>query len=399
MTDSGPKCEWTLLGGMLSRRLPSSPPVLAGYSYVRPLGAGGFADVFLFEQDMPRRPVAVKVMLEQTTDAALVRMFNAEADIMARLSSHPSILTVYEASVSADGRPYLVMEYCPASLTNRYRKERMPVAEVLHIGVKMAGALETAHRAGLLHRDIKPSNILITTFGSPVLSDFGIAGSLAGGRDDDVFAMSVPWGAPEVVEERGTGTVASEVWSLGATVYTLLAGRSPFERSVAGQNGREQLRARISRATYTRIGRDDVPRLLEDVLEGTMRRLPADRYGSALEVAEELRLVQREMGLTATALEVASDEWAMAGAAIDFDNMAVRGPARPTVPHESARRPRERKPRPAVADVVDGTVLAGGAVPVRRRSAQRIWLIVGGLALAFAVTAAVVAAVLALGGR
>ena len=99
----------------MGRRIPSAPPVLSGYTYVRPLGTGGFADVFLFEQNMPRRSVAVKVLLQDIVDDDVLRAFNAEADVMARLSSHPSILTVYDASISADGRPYLVMEYCPGS--------------------------------------------------------------------------------------------------------------------------------------------------------------------------------------------------------------------------------------------------------------------------------------------
>ena len=77
----------------------------------------------------------------------------------------PSIVTVYQAGISADGRPYIVMEFCPGSLAQRYRIERIPVEEVLTIGVKMASALESAHRAGLVHRDVKPSNILVTTFG------------------------------------------------------------------------------------------------------------------------------------------------------------------------------------------------------------------------------------------
>ena len=229
----------------VSSRLPSTPPGLSGFTYVRPLGAGGFADVFLFEQNLPRRPVAVKVLLEDVVDENVLRMFNAEADVMARLSAHPSILTIHEASVSADGRPYLVMEYCPTSLTHRYRREEIPVAEVLQLGVKIGSALETAHRAGLLHRDIKPSNILVTAFGSPVLSDFGIAAAVEGRPDtEEVFAMSVPWSAPEVVDERVSGSIAAEVWSLGATVYSLLAGRSPFERPGRGQNTREQLKAR-----------------------------------------------------------------------------------------------------------------------------------------------------------
>ncbi|MBD7956939.1 serine/threonine protein kinase [Microbacterium sp. Sa4CUA7] len=347
----------------MANRLPSAPPVLAGFTYVRPLGTGGFADVFLFEQNLPRRPVAVKVLLEDIVDEGLLRMFNAEADVMARLSSHPSILTIFEASISADGRPYLVMEYCPTSLTNRYRREVMPVAEVLQVAVKIASALETAHRSGLLHRDIKPSNILVTAFGSPVLSDFGIAAAVNGRAGaDEVFAMSVPWSAPEIVDERVSGSIPAEIWGLGATVYSLLAGRSPFERAGSGQNSRDQLKARIRKAAYTPIGRPDVPARLEAVLARSMSKDPAARHVTAAEFAHELQLVQHDLGLPHTALDVAVDEWAMAGTAIDFQDDLARGPVRPSVERVSRRPPRvtpQRRSR------TEGTVLAG-AQPRRR---------------------------------
>ena len=268
----------------MTSRLPSTPPILPGLAYVRPLGSGGFADVFLYEQDMPRRNVAVKVMPSDVRDPELRRMFNAEADVLAHLSAHPAIVTVYQAGISADGRPYIVMEYCPGSLAQRYRIERIPVEEVLDVGVRMASALESAHRAGLVHRDVKPSNILITTFGTPVLADFGISSSLQRATADEVLAMSIPWSAPEVVAEQTAGTIASEVWSLGATVYSLLAGRSPFERRERGQNTKEQLRRRISRASYTVIPRNDVPASLQTVLATAMTRDPAHRQASARDV-------------------------------------------------------------------------------------------------------------------
>ncbi len=380
----------------MASRLPSAPPVLGGFTYVRPLGTGGFADVFLFEQNLPRRPVAVKVLLKDIVDEGLLRMFNAEADVMARLSSHPSILTVYEASISADGRPYLVMEYCPTSLTTRYRREAIPVAEVLQLGIKIASALETAHRSGLLHRDIKPSNILVTTFGSPVLSDFGIAAAVSGRTGaDEVFAMSVPWSAPEIVDERIPGSITAEVWSAGATVYSLLAGRSPFERPGSGQNSREQLKTRIRRAVYTPIGRTDVPPRLEAVLARAMSKDPAARHASAAEFAYDLQLVQHELGLSHTPMEVAVDEWATAGAAIDFQDDRARGPARPSVAYAS-RRAGRRAAAPARRAPDDGTVLAGAEPPRRSRSGLTIALVIAG---AVVLTAAVVTAVvLMLGG-
>ncbi len=319
-------------------RLPTTAPVLSGFSYLRPLGTGGFADVYLYEQDLPRRQVAVKVLPAGLQGTDVRRMFNAEADVLARLSAHPSILTVYQASVSADGRPYIVMEYCPDSLGERFRRERLAVPEVLGVGIRIACALETAHRAGLMHRDVKPSNILITEFGSPVLSDFGIAASLTGDGAQQLFAMSVPWSAPEVTGEHTAGSVASEVWGLGATVYSLLAGRSPFEREGAGQNTAEQLKRRIGRAVYTPTGRRDVPAELEDVLAKALRRDPQHRYASAREFAEALQSVQRTLGLAETPLEIASDSWAAGGHAIDFADSGLRGPARASVAYTSPRK-------------------------------------------------------------
>jgi len=350
----------------VAARLPSAPPILPGLAYIRPLGSGGFADVFLYEQDMPRRQVAVKVLPSDVRDPDLRRMFNAEADVLAHLSAHPSIVTVYQAGISADGRPYIVMEFCPGSLSRRYRHERIPVEEVLTIGVRMASALESAHRAGLVHRDVKPSNILITAFGAPVLADFGISSSLTPATADQVLAMSIPWSAPEVIAEQTAGTVASEVWSLGATVYSLLAGHSPFERrdrgqntrgqntrgqntrgqntrgqNTHGQNSKEQLRRRIARAAYTDIARTDVPASLQAVLARSMSRDPRRRYASAREFAEALRGVQAELGISPTPLEIAADVWSAASAPVDFSDTELRGPTRSRV-----ERPERRKPRP-----------------------------------------------------
>lgn len=377
----------------MAGRLPAIAPVLPGFTYVRPLGTGGFADVFLFEQDMPRRAVAVKVMLDDVVDEQVLRMFNAEADVMARLSAHPSILTVFQASVSSDGRPFIVMEHCPGSFAARYRREVIPLAEVLQTGVKIASALETVHRAGLLHRDVKPSNILITSFGVPVLSDFGIATSVRV-REDEVFAMSVPWSAPEVIEEKVTGTIASEVWALGATIYTLVAGRSPFERAGGGQNSREQLRSRIRRASYTPTGRADAPSSLEAVLRKAMARAPEDRQESAAELAYELQLVQQELQLAHTPLEIAAEEWAAAGHTIDFGDDRLRGPARPLVAHEGVRPARRRARGERDASGVhrdEGTVLAGAAPAPR--TARLAWVIAGVAAVVVAAATAVVVGV------
>ena len=291
---------------MTARREASTPPQLPGYEPVRVLGLGGFADVFLYEQQLPRREVAVKVLLAGSLDDDVRTRFQTEANLMAQLSHHPSIVTIYHAAIAADGRPFLVMEYCSRpGLAERYRQERISVPEALRIGIRLASAVETAHRAGILHRDIKPANVLTTDFGWPALTDFGIAATIGQGGGATV-GMSIPWSPPELLGEHPTGDERSDVYSLAATIYSLLAGRTPFEIA-GGQNSAQQLVARIERSALPPVGRDDVPPALFQVLDRAMAKVPARRYGSAAAVARALQQVETELRLPVTPLDLTDD--------------------------------------------------------------------------------------------
>jgi len=365
----------------VARRAIATPPLLPGFSVVRPLGSGGFADVFLYEQDLPRRVVVVKVLTSDAVNPEVLRAFNAEADILARLSTHPSIVTIYLASIAADGRPYFVMEFCPDTMSARYKRGPLGVTEVLDAGVRIGGALESAHRAGLLHRDIKPSNVLITSLGQPVLADFGIAAALSvqGGA---TFAMSVPWSAPEVLQESTSGTIPSEVWSLAATLYTLLAGRSPFEADSRELNSRDQITRRVIAAKYTPIGRSDVPARLEQALATAMSKDPAKRYATVHAFAEELRWVQYELGVPPTNLEVAATAWARAGGPIDLDDERRRGDVVSVVQRDSRRDARERRQAEQAEVDRDGLVIrdrrrGGALVPALIGAGVAVVVVVG----------------------
>ncbi|GIG19935.1 hypothetical protein Cch01nite_06590 [Cellulomonas chitinilytica] len=291
---------------MTARREASTPPRLPGYEYVRVLGLGGFADVFLYEQELPRREVAVKVLLAGSLDDDVRTRFQTEANLMARLSHHPSIVTIHQADIAADGRPYLVMEYCSRpGLAERYRQERLSVAESLRIGVRLSAAIETAHRAGILHRDIKPANVLTTDFGWPALTDFGIAATTGPGVGATV-GMSIPWSPPELLGEHPTGDERSDVYSLAATIYSLLAGRTPFEVP-GGQNGAQQLVARIERSPLPPTGRDDVPFDLQALLERAMSKHPARRHPSAAAVGRALQQIEIDLRLPVTPLDLLDD--------------------------------------------------------------------------------------------
>ncbi|MBO0981411.1 serine/threonine-protein kinase [Microbacterium sp. SD291] len=288
----------------MSRR-PSPPPELPGFTYVEPLGTGGFADVFLYEQQMPRRRVAVKVLLADRTSSTAAKEFADEANVMAMLSTHPAIVTIYQSGVAGDGRPYLVMEYCPRpNLQLRARREAFSVAEALRVGVQVAGAVETAHRAGVLHRDIKPANILVTEYNRPALTDFGIAST--NDAMGEASGMSIPWSPPESFAEPPRSGHRTDVWALGATIFTLLAGRSPFERP-GERNSSADLIERIERAALPGLGRPDSPESLQRVLERSMAKNPDDRFPSAVAFARALQKVQIELSHSVTPIDIVDE--------------------------------------------------------------------------------------------
>lgn len=288
-----------------AKRPPAPPPALAGFTYLDVLGSGGFADVYLYEQHLPRRRVAVKVMLEGRMAGGAAEQFAAEANVMALLSTHPAIVTIYQAGVSDDGRPYLVMEYCPRpNLQVRSRAAAFSVAEALRVGVQVAAAVETAHRAGILHRDIKPANILVTEYNRPALTDFGIA--TTADAVESSAGMSIPWSPPESFTDQPESGVATDVYALGATVYTLLAGRSPFEQP-GGRNGGADLIQRIESQPVPRLDRADAPASLQAVLERAMAKRPGDRFESAVAFARALQRVQIELAHSVTPIDILDD--------------------------------------------------------------------------------------------
>ena len=294
---------------MATNRPPSKPPEIPGFSHQRLLGAGGFSDVFLYSQHLPRRQVAVKVLLAPAADTETREQFVAEANLMAELSTHPSIVTIYHADTAVDGRPYLMMEYCPRpNLSVRYRSERMSVAESMRIGIRLAGAVETAHRAGILHRDIKPANVLTTDYGWPALTDFGISVVSSAATDSESVGMSIPWSAPEFFSESSERGPAGDIYALAATVYTLLAGRSPFEQQ-RGKNSALELITRIENDPVPPIGREDIPAALMAALSKGLAKDPARRFASAAEFARAMQRVEQELQLALTSLDLPDTSW------------------------------------------------------------------------------------------
>ena len=205
-------------------------PEIAGLTDWRPLARGGFATVWQARQETLNRLVAVKVDQRTLDEDKERRRFLREAGAAGRMSGHPGIVTVHDAGILPDGRPYLVMELCPGgSLTTWLKSEERPGQEqVRDVGVKIADALAAAHRNGVLHRDVKPANIMIDAYGQPGLADFGLAAMPQPGQDVSVTMEALtPAYAPREVLYQRPPSEYGDVFSLAATLYALLGGKPP----------------------------------------------------------------------------------------------------------------------------------------------------------------------------
>ena len=254
--------------------------VAGRYSLEREVGRGGMGAVWLGRDEVLGRPVAMKRigMAPGTTTPDLQRA-EREARLAARLN-HPHVVAVFDLVNDDGGAPedqWLVMEYVEGPTLAQLVQERgpLPVDEAARLIGQAADGLAAAHAAGIVHRDVKPSNIMVTRDGQVKLTDFGIA---RGDADASLTRTGLVTGspaylAPEVASGR-TATAASDVWSLGATLFHALSGRPPYE---VGDN--------LMGALY-RIVHEEPPRLpdagwLGPLLEATMAREPADRWSMA----------------------------------------------------------------------------------------------------------------------
>jgi hypothetical protein len=205
-------------------------PHIPGLTDLRPLGAGGFATVYTAHQAQLGRDVAVKIDNRVLADERDRRRFLREAQAAAKLSGHPHVVGVHDANITGQGTPYIVMELCTGgSLADQLdRQGRLHPDQVRDLGIKLADALAAAHQAGVLHRDIKPGNILVDRYGTPKLADFGLAALLdaQGGSTVTRDALSPSYAPPEAFA-MAEPTPQADVYSLAATLYTLLAGKPP----------------------------------------------------------------------------------------------------------------------------------------------------------------------------
>ncbi len=262
----------------------------AGFADAEEIGRGGFGVVYRCIEAELDRTVAVKVLTAEFDVENRARFFR-EQRAMGRLTGHPNIVTVLQAGTTASGRPYLVMPYYSLDCLDARIRERgpLPAETVLGIGVKIAGALERAHGLGIVHRDVKPGNILLTDYGEPALTDFGIA-RFAGGFQTSAGTLtgSPAFTAPEVLAGAAP-TAAADVYGLGATLFCALTGHAAFERR-SGEHVVTQF-LRITTQPVPDLREHGIAEDVSAVVAAAMSRDPGERP-SAVALGEAIRQVQ-----------------------------------------------------------------------------------------------------------
>ena len=312
---------------MTDLRTELQTALAASYALERELGRGGMATVFLAQDLRHDRPVALKVLHPDLAHALGPERFQREIKLAARLQ-HPHILTVHDSGEAA-GQLWFTMPFVEGeSLRDRLRRERqLPVDAALRIATEAARALEYAHRHGVIHRDIKPENLLLTADGSTLVADFGIARALAGADDrltETGLAIGTPaYMSPEQAAGDKTLDARTDVYSLGAVLYEMLAGEPPFTGPTAQAVIAKRFSGEVPRV---RQARPSVPEHVDAAVARALAPVAADRFASAEEFARALV----SAAVTSPAVAAASVPSGIAEATTASTRVTTPQPTRPT---------------------------------------------------------------------
>lgn len=258
------------------------------YEIIKSIGEGGMANVYLANDTILDRYVAVKVLRgDLATDEKFVRRFQREA-LSASSLSHPNIVEIYDVGEDC-GDYYIVMEYIEGKNLKQLLKKRgkLTCAEVVDIMIQITSAMSLAHDSLIIHRDLKPQNILIKEDGEIKITDFGIAMALnATQLTQTNSAMgSVHYFPPEQANGKGS-SLKSDVYSLGIMMYELLTGNLPFKGDNAVEIALKHLKEPIPKVT-TEL--PDTPQSIENIIVKATAKNPKNRYNNAREMYEDLK--------------------------------------------------------------------------------------------------------------
>ncbi|MEE8603513.1 serine/threonine-protein kinase [Euzebya tangerina] len=279
----------------------ATPHRIPGFDDLTPIGRGGFGVVYRSPQQGFGRDVAIKVLSVDATqlDSVARRRFETETTTTGQLSTHPHIVTLHQTGLTEGGHPYLVMAYMTGGSLGQRLATEGPLSwdEATAIAIKIAGALGTAHRAGIIHRDVKPDNIMVDEFGAPVLGDFGIASVTSG----DVSTMTatgkitgtVAYSPPELLD-GGRPDELTDVFALAATTFALVVGHAPFVRP--DDQSFTQVVARMMRDDAPSLEQFGVPGPVATAVARGLARSPEQRTPSVVRLGQDLQAARRTVG-------------------------------------------------------------------------------------------------------
>src|SRR6266849_2154720 len=278
------------------------------YKLVRQIGSGGMGAVYLAERDDDQyhKQVAIKLVRIGLDAQLMVRRFRSERQILALLE-HPHVARLLDGGVTADGQPYIVMEYIEgARITDYCRTQELNISQRLLLFRQICSAVHYAHQHLVVHRDIKPSNILVSKDGAPKLLDFGIAkilDSSAAGSEGSTLTnlnpMTPEYASPEQIQGKVL-TTATDIYSLGVLLYELLTGQKPYKtaektpQEVARLVCESEPQKPSTAITALLKAQSQAGRLeaisgdLDHIVLKAMRKEPPQRYASAEELSADI---------------------------------------------------------------------------------------------------------------
>ena len=258
------------------------------YEIIKTIGEGGMANVYLAEDTILERKVAIKVLRgDLSNDEKFIRRFKREALSVSNLS-HPNIVEVYDVG-EEDGNYYIVMEYIEGKTLKQLLQKRgaLTLTEVIDIMSQLTDGLAHAHEAYIIHRDIKPQNIMIEDNGRIKITDFGIAMALNSTQLTQTNSVmgSVHYLPPEQANGKGS-TVKSDIYSLGILMYELLTGSVPFKGDTAVEIALKHMKEKIP---SVRKQNPTIPQSVENIILKATAKNPKNRYDSVREMYNDLQ--------------------------------------------------------------------------------------------------------------